>query len=49
MLSKSGTESIETALSVTQMILWGLNPNGDDASPLELDLTLDHDTTFLPT
>jgi hypothetical protein len=31
------------------MILWGLNPKGDDAPPLELVLRLDHDATFLPT
>jgi hypothetical protein len=31
------------------MILWGLNPKGDDAPPLELVLRLDHDTTLLPT
>jgi hypothetical protein len=31
------------------MILWGLNPKGDDAPPLELVLRLDHKFTFLPT
>jgi hypothetical protein len=31
------------------MILWGLNPKGDDAPPLELVLTLDNNSTFLPT
>jgi hypothetical protein len=40
---------LESGLSVVRMILWGLNPKGDDAPPLGLVLKLDHDTTFLPT
>jgi hypothetical protein len=38
----------EAGLSVVRMILWGLNPKGDDAPPLELILRLDHHT-ILPT
>jgi hypothetical protein len=39
---------LEAGLSAIRMILWGLNPKGDDAPPLELVLRLDHDT-ILPT
>jgi hypothetical protein len=40
---------LEAGLSVVRMILWGLNPERDDAPPLEPVLRLDHDNTFLPT
>ena len=39
---------LEAGLSMIRMILWGLNPEGDDAPPLELNLRLDH-STILPT
>ena len=39
----------EAGLSVARMILWGLNPKGEGAPPLELVLRLDPETTFLPT
>jgi hypothetical protein len=32
---------LEAALSIIRMILWGLNPESDDAPPLELKVKLD--------
>jgi hypothetical protein len=39
---------LEAGLSAMRMILWGLNPKGNDAPPLELVLRLNHET-MLPT
>ena len=39
---------LEAGLSIIRIVLWGLNPKGDDAPPLELILRLDHGT-ILPT